>query len=71
MKSIIKFLIMESDTICINPDEIKHYILKLKRCKRKDQIKTKSISVERLIKLLKCYKEEKQDEHKDKITTKN
>ena len=58
MKSIIRFL--ESEEITINIDNLRSEILNLNRCKRKDQIRTKSISVNRLIKLLKCYKKEEE-----------
>ena len=58
MKSIIRFL--ESEEVTINIDNLRSEILNLNRCKRKDQIRTKSISVNRLIKLLKCYKKEEE-----------
>lgn len=40
----------------IDIDILKKEVLKTTRCKRKDQMKTKSISVQRLLRLMNQYK---------------
>lgn len=55
-------LFFETNDVKINIDELKSNILSLDRCKSNQKIKTRSISINKLISLLQCYR----DEHKSK-----
>lgn len=60
MNSIINFLFENKhDQMTIDFDEFRKDLLRTSRCKRKDQIKTRSISIEKLIKLLNAHRDEK------------
>lgn len=55
-------MFFENQDVTINIDELKSNILSLDRCKSKHKVKTRSISINKLISLLQCYR----DEHKIK-----